>query len=188
MLILLIRESRPMSTEDIPSLESVARPAVAIAALVTVVHVVVTLLDYLMSPGTRDPLGRVGNQLVGVVADAALIGAVLLLVVAGTSMTVVKWGAVAVYAGALIENLLFVATTNSIFFANTVLSPLYVVALFVGFVAAVRTFEGEPILPGVDVRIDVTELAIERPGREAADGSTADAEAEADPLERPEPR
>lgn len=143
-----------MARRQTPPIESLAKPAIVAAAIVAVGQLVLSLLTRLLNGGQIDFLNVLLNELIGILGDGALFGAVVAAFVVGTSAALLVRAGAVLYVVNLIEDVLF--TLNNPFgqIQPTVLiSPLFSVVFFLGFVMALRIYRGETILPGVDVRL-----------------------------------
>lgn len=152
-----------MSVSNRSVVESLVKPALVVAAGLAVVQFVLGLPGS-FAGGAFGFARFVLYQVIGVIGDGALIAAVLALVVLGTGAEVVKWGAIGLYVAGFVQALLFdVVALN--FGLSILVDPLYAVVFFLSFVAAVRIYRGESVLPGVDVTIDLDRVTLSRDER-----------------------
>jgi hypothetical protein len=143
-----------MARRQTPPIESLAKPAIVAAVIVAVGQLVLSLLSRVINGGQIDFVNVLLDELIGILGDAALFGAVVAVFVVGTSAALLLRAGAVLYVVNLIENVLF--TLNSPFgqIQPTILiGPLFTVVFFLGFVMALRVYRGETILPGVDVRV-----------------------------------
>ena len=146
---------RPVTIESLWKLTLVAALVVAVAQWV------LAILDTLVSGGTVDGdfiLTVLFGNLASAVGDAALFGAVIAIVVLGTSQALLIRAGGAVYAAEVLDSLLNYAV-DSVFAAfnpslgiGLFINPLYRVVFVVGIAMAYRLYQGQTILPNVDYR------------------------------------
>jgi len=130
------------------------KPAVAAAVIVTAVQLILDVLDTAVAGGQVDLVNTLLRQLIDLIGLTAIFGAVVAVFVVGaTSGLLLRAGAV-IYVANLVEDVLFRLRSQ---FAqiqpDIVIDPLSSVVFFLGFVMAYRIFQGETVLPGVDVRL-----------------------------------
>jgi hypothetical protein len=141
------------------TVEDVAPVAFAVALGVAGVRVVLSVLSAVLQGSPVFLVGILQSSLVGVVGDAAFLGAVLGVVVAGTGRDVLVRAAAVVYVGGVVEVVLDVVVGGLLSAGGVGLGlglfvgPLFRVALLVGIAATLRLFRGETVLPGVDYRL-----------------------------------
>ncbi|WP_276261341.1 hypothetical protein [Haloglomus litoreum] len=177
-----------MSTEDMPSVESLVRPALALAVLLAALQLLVNVVSRLLNGTPLTPFRTVGGQVVGVLGEATLIAVLLAVITVGTTMTVVKWGSIALYGVGLVQSVLFDLVYGFSVGLGTLFDPLSTVLLFLAVVAAVRTYRGETVLPGVEYTLDVEALRVERQTPVTASPAGGVDEPDDEPFERSEPR
>lgn len=144
-----------MQRRQTPPVESLAKPAVVAAVLVAVAQFVLGLLNRLLrSNAGIDLVNVLLNDLIGIIGNAALFGAVLAVFAVGSTVGLLLRAGVVLYVAQLIENVLSTLNTQFAQIQPAILiGPLFTVVFFLGFVIAFRIYQGETVLPGVDIRI-----------------------------------
>lgn len=157
-----------MTNTETPSFALLGKIAVVVALALAVVQMVVAFAATLMRNGPLR-IETAVDQLIGVVGDAALVMALLVLVFVGITATTLKWTVAGLYVAGLVGGVLFRLNYDFALTADLLLNPLYTVTLFLAVVAAVRIVRGETVFPGVDFTVDADTLRVDRaggPGRE----------------------
>lgn len=135
-------------------LNRVLKLAAVVAVLLAGTDLVLDVVTTLLSGGNIEFGDIVVSQIRGIPYDLGLVGGAALVVLQGGSKDgLLKGGAIA-YAGSLVSSILYVVLEDFVdLTASTFVWDLQVVFLVVALGAVVRLYNGQTLLPGVDVRL-----------------------------------